>query len=560
MAASGELVERDPCADGEAALARGAWEEAREHFEVAVAAEESARALEGLSWAVWWQGDAERTFANREGAYRAHRRAGDWRGAARMAVWLANDSLDFRGEDAVAAGWLERARRLLEGGPPCAEYGWLLIFDGYREVKGEGDTERAARLGREAAELGSRLGVPDLEAIGLALEGDALVTGGAVEEGMLRLDEAAALAAGEEFELALSPAFAQCILIGACEKVSDFGRVAQWCEAMREVGERLNGRHVIGVCRSSYGNVLTARGEWTAAELELTDALGALEETRPGLAPAGLVRLAALRARQGRREEARELFGRALPYPLAHVGLGFLALEDGDGLAAAESAERSLRRIGAGAPLDRVPALELLVRARARQGELDQARAAFAELDRVIGGLGTPHLAGRGRLVSGELALAAGEAEEARRALEDAVDLFVEAASPYEAALGRLALARALARLGRREAAEAEVAAAGEAFAALGAAADAERAETLLGEIGDGGAARPDGGAPLGELTPREQEVLRLVAQGMSDAEIAERLVVSPHTVHRHVANVRTKLRLPSRAAAVAYAAREGLI
>jgi DNA-binding CsgD family transcriptional regulator len=64
----------------------------------------------------------------------------------------------------------------------------------------------------------------------------------------------------------------------------------------------------------------------------------------------------------------------------------------------------------------------------------------------------------------------------------------------------------------------------------------------------------------LGELTARELEVLRLVAQGMSDAEIAERLVVSQHTVHRHVANVRTKLRLPSRAAAVAYAARAGLI
>ncbi len=54
--------------------------------------------------------------------------------------------------------------------------------------------------------------------------------------------------------------------------------------------------------------------------------------------------------------------------------------------------------------------------------------------------------------------------------------------------------------------------------------------------------------------------MLRLVAQGLSDREIAERLVLSPHTVHRHVANVRTKLRLPSRAAAAAYAARNGLL
>ncbi|MDQ2631992.1 MAG: helix-turn-helix transcriptional regulator, partial [Actinomycetota bacterium] len=111
--------------------------------------------------------------------------------------------------------------------------------------------------------------------------------------------------------------------------------------------------------------------------------------------------------------------------------------------------------------------------------------------------------------------------------------------------------------LGRAEAAEAEALAARDGFAALGATADAERAERMAS---DGGRSSTGAAGPLGELTRREQEVLRLVAQGMSDAEIAERLVVSPHTVHRHVANVRTKLRLPSRAAAVAYAAREGLI
>jgi DNA-binding NarL/FixJ family response regulator len=62
------------------------------------------------------------------------------------------------------------------------------------------------------------------------------------------------------------------------------------------------------------------------------------------------------------------------------------------------------------------------------------------------------------------------------------------------------------------------------------------------------------------DLSARELEVLRLVAEGLSDAEIAERLVLSPHTVHRHVANIRTKLGLASRAAAAAHAARLGLL
>ncbi len=552
-------AEESPGEPGREALARGAWAQAREQFEAALASEETAAALEGLSWSVWWLGEAAATFEARERAFRAYRESGDRCGAARMAVWLANDSLDFRGEDAVAAGWLERARHLLAGAPPCPEQGWLLVFDSYHALKVRGDAGGGIEAARAAAALGSELGVPDLEALGLALEGEGLVMRGELELGMRRLDEAAAQASGERFELALSPAFIQCILISVCEKAGDFARVAQWCEAMRQLGEELNGRHVIGVCRSAYGNVLTARGEWSAAEQELTGALGALEALRPGLAPAGLVRLAELRARQGRVEEARALFERAGPEPHALVGLAALALEHGDALGAAEAAERVLRRLGAEARLDRLPALELLVRARARLGDLEAAAAALAELEAVVGGQRTPYLTGRARLAGGELALAGGDAERARRALEDAVDLFVESSAPYDVALARVRLGAALAELGRGGAAEAEARAAREAFAALGAGADAARAGALL-EESDGGASAAGRERNGAELTPREREILRLIAQGMSDAEIAEQLVVSPHTVHRHVANVRTKLRLPSRAAAVAYATREGLL
>ena len=71
-----------------------------------------------------------------------------------------------------------------------------------------------------------------------------------------------------------------------------------------------------------------------------------------------------------------------------------------------------------------------------------------------------------------------------------------------------------------------------------------------------GAAESPD----TGDLTKRETEILTLVAGGLSDREIADRLVLSPHTVHRHVANVRTKLGLPTRAAAVAAATKRGLL
>jgi ATP/maltotriose-dependent transcriptional regulator MalT len=315
------------------------------------------------------------------------------------------------------------------------------------------------------------------------------------------------------------------------------------------MGERLNGRHLIGVCRSAYGNVLASRGEWPAAETELLAALTDLEAMRPGMAPDGMARLGELRARQGRTDEARALFERARPQRAAFVGLGTLALDAGDARGAADMAERILRRISQTAPIERIPALELLARARAELGEAAAAADAGSELERIAEQLGTPYLRGRARLVAGELANQGGDYEEARRALEDALDLFAESAAPYEAGLARLALSTALVSLGRADAAEAEAQAARDVFAKLGAARDVARTGTR---------GRTEGG--LGELTPREREVLALVAQGLSDAQIAERLVVSPHTVHRHVANVRTKLRLPSRAAAVAYAARAGLL
>src|SRR3954471_9943418 len=104
----------DPLAAGLAALGRAAWAEARVRFEEAVAAHDAPEAWEGLSRAAWWQGDEETTIAARERAYRASRRAGDTCGAARMAMWLASDHRDFRGDGAVASAWLRRGRALVD--------------------------------------------------------------------------------------------------------------------------------------------------------------------------------------------------------------------------------------------------------------------------------------------------------------------------------------------------------------------------------------------------------------------------------------------------------------
>ncbi len=434
------------------------------------------------------------------------------------------------------------------------------------------DLEVVVGLSLEAAKLGREIGVPDLETVGLGQAGVALVAQGKVEEGMRRIDEATSLALAEEFELALSPGWALCSAVSASEGVGDFPRAAQLCGSMRQLADRWGGRHFTGVCRSAYGNVLATGGDWETAEDELVAAAGDLKAARPAMAAGSLARLGALRARQGRTEEARELFREAGANPMGQVGLGELALADGDADAAADIAERALRNVASDALLTRLPAYELLALARNAQGDPAGARDAADELVNGAQEFGTTYLLGRASAVAARLDATVGDPENARRRCEDAIDLFHRASAPYEEAKARLILAEILIGLGREEAARGEVQSARSAFEALGATADAEASAKALepdGDIGGGtraAAARPggaSGGAGAGaasELSPRELEVLRLVAQGLSDADIAEQLVVSPHTVHRHVANIRAKLRLPSRTAAVAYATREGLL
>ncbi len=362
------------------ALARGDWETAREAFEAVLAIDDLPEAWEGLGWAGWWLADEALTLRARESAYRGYREACDPRSAGRVAAFLANDYREMRGEDAVGLGWLRRAHRLLDALPESADHGWLALNEGSFALNVAGDPVEAARLARLAARLGRELGVADLEAVGLAQEGIAEVVCGRVQEGMRHLDEASAVAAGEELQLPLSHGWALCYLISACDGVGDFPRATQWCQAMRGVAEQWNGRTLMGVCRSTYGRVLAKSGDWEQAEGELVAAVADLEATRPAQAAGGLARLGELRTRQGRTDEARDLFERAGSGGV--LGLGELALDDGDFAAAADAAERVLRRLPDAAVLGRFPALEA---ARARAGGARRAGGGGARV-RAAGG------------------------------------------------------------------------------------------------------------------------------------------------------------------------------
>jgi DNA-binding NarL/FixJ family response regulator len=535
-------------------LAQAAWEEARACFEAALEEEETPEALEGLSWSAWWLDDAPAVFDARERAHRLYREREDIVGAARMAIWLAVDHLDFHGALAVASGWLQRAHRLLDPLEPGPEHGWLAFTEGYVALQ-RGDIDKAGELGAYAAQLGRRFEVADAQMLGLALEGTTLVARARMEKGMRCLDEATVLALEGQAKIPISGAWACCFLVTACISARDYERTFEWCDRIAEFAERYGSRYMFGSCRADYGAVHLWRGRWTEAEALLMDSAEDFSRSRPAMVGGPLVGLAELRRRQGRRAEAEELLDQAGPSSKALLCRARIALDEGDALRAVELLERLLRQVPADVLLARVPALELLISARIARGELDEAASTLATLREIGQLVGTPPLRAAADLAEGMLEAARGDHERARVLLEDAVDCFQRSGAPFEASLARIELSISLAALGRTDQAGREATAALECLTELGADAESERARRILGA-----SAHDDLSSLLPEITRREHEVLRLLAEGLTNKQIAERLVVSEHTVHRHVTSILRKLDLPSRTAAAAYAFRHGLL
>ena len=535
---------------GRTALEQARWSAARAIFEETLAEEETPEAFEGLSWAAWWLDDGAAVLAARESAYRLYRKADRPAAAARMATWLAVDELDFHGGWSVASGWLRRAHRLLDPLAPAPDHGWLAFHDGFIAHAG-GDSAQARKLAAVAADLGRRFGVPDLEMLGLALEGAVLVAAAEVEEGMRCLDEATAAALEGEAEIPISSAWTCCFLVSACTAVLDFERASEWCDRIADFAEHYGSRYMLAFCRAEYGAVHLWRGEWSRAEAMLEASLEDYSRSRPAWVGSPLAGLAELRRRQGRPDEASLLLVRAGASSAEQLCRARLALDKGEALRAVELLERLLRRVPPQRRLQRAPALELLVCARIARGDLDEASSALAELREVEALVGSRPLRAFADVAEGMLAAAAGDHERARTLLEDGVDRFERSGAPFEAARARIELATSLVALGRSDDARREASEAVARLRELGAAPEAARAESIL--------ETPGRRASL-EVTPREREVLRLLAEGLTNRQIAERLVVSEHTVHRHVTNILRKLGVTSRTAAAAHAVRSGLL
>jgi DNA-binding CsgD family transcriptional regulator len=530
---------------GREALAAADWERARSCFERACEREETPEVLDGLSAVAHFAGDYERAIELKERAFAAYRRDGKRVQAADLARWLAFLHASFHGNLSAASGWIGRAENLLDEVEECAAHGWLILD---RAPFSRNPSERQ-QCAVSALAIAKRFGDADLEFEALALLGEAYVASGRLREGMKLLDQAMAAVSAGEVSGHGAVGEICCRLLSACEHAGDVRRAEEW---MRQVDRHVVWKHFVRpTCKTHYGGILITLGRWSEAETELLEAIRAFERGYRADRVFPLVRLAELRVRQGRYEEAERLMEGLEWHPTARRAAAAIALARGE-LGLAQELVRLCLEGGDPAEVSCAPLLELLVEIQLAEANLTAARETLERLAVLAGDSYDDRALAFAELASGRICAAEGH-KQARVHLQRAVERFAGLDLPLETARAQLQLADAIAAEAP-EAAAAEARLALAAFERLGAARYADAASGLLRRLGAAGRSFP---RRHGELTKREAEVLSLVAEGLSNAEIAKRLYISRRTAEHHVASILSKLRLRSRAEAVAYAIRE---
>jgi ATP/maltotriose-dependent transcriptional regulator MalT len=496
-----------------------------------------------LATAAYMLGREEGWVAAHERAHHLQLDAGEIELAVRAAFWIGL-SFALREEFGQAEGWFGRAQRLLDGRDvDCVERGFLLIPQGH-VLLSAGDVAGAWTTGDAAAAVAARFGDRDLFVLAVLLQGEAAVFDARVNEGLALLDEAMVAVSTEE----LSPVvagLAYCAVILACQQVFELRRAREWTLAL-DRWRRAQPDMVAftGRCLVHRAEILQLGGSWEDALGEARRAGRRFVETNSPNAGLALYREAELLRLRGDLDGAEEAYRAASragwePQP----GLAQLRLAQGRGDAATAAIRRALAERSD--PLRRAELLPAAVEIMLAAGEPDEARAACDELRTVADRYSSAMLDAIVAYERGAVELAAGEAPRALEHLRRALDAWRALEAPYEVARTRVLIGQACRALDDTDACTLELEAALADFVRLGALPDAARVEALLGSA-----------PPSAEhgLSPRELEVLRLVAGGKSNREIAAALVISEHTAARHVQNIFGKLRVSSRAAATAFA------
>ena len=505
--------------------------------------------LERLAMSAYLIGRDDDYLRALERAHHAHMAADERLRAIRCAFWLGFH-LFLRGEAGRATGWLARARRLIEREErECAERGYLLLPVVEQHLDA-GDYEAAYATAVTAARIGERCRDADLIASTRHQLGRIRIRQGQVEKGLALLDEVmVAVVAGELSSLVTGLMY--CSVIQACREVYALGRacewtaaLARWCEAQPEMVA------FTGVCRVHRAEILLFRGAWQEAIEEAQRARERSREVDQQAESAALYQQAEVHRLRGEFTAAEEAYRSASRLGLdPQPGLALLRLAQGRAQPAAAAIRRTMD-----ATTNRLARTRLLaayIEIMLAVKEVQNARDGCRELEEIAGQFDTGVLGAMAAQARGAVELANGKAQTALGSLHRAFDVWQQIDAPYAAARVRVLMGLACRALGDEDGARLELGAARSTFEKLGAAPDSHQIVSLTR------AALSDQAHPL---SPRELQVLRLVAAGKTNKAIAAQLSLSEKTIDRHLSNIFTKLDVPSRTAATAYAYQHKLL
>jgi ATP/maltotriose-dependent transcriptional regulator MalT len=502
--------------------------------------------LDRLATAAYVTGRTAESAAIRARAHNGFLKKGDPHRAVRSAFWLGV-GLFTHGERARAGAWTERCRQILHDLPECAEHGYLLLPAGYDSFLA-GDLKASQAAFARAAAIGERFRDADLIALARHGLGRVLLRTGEIARGVAMLDEAmVAVETGEVSTLAVGDVY--CSVIEGCLEVFDVRRarewtaaLTQWCESQPDLIP------YSGQCLVRRAEILQLHGVWPEAVDEAQRACDRfLQGPDQPAAGAAFYQRAELHRLRGEFDAAEAAYRQASRYGRnPHPGLALLMFATGQ----VDDARTAIADAAADAKSDarRSKVLPALVEIALGAGDLPAARRAADELAGIAQRLDAPLAHAAAATARGAVLLGAGDAATARRMLRHAWTIWQEQEVPYEAARTRVLIGRACRALQDRSGAEMEIDAARWIFQQLGAAPALAGLEPAAAQAKEGG------------LSPRELQVLRLVAAGKSNREIARGLLISERTVERHVSNIFDKLDVSSRSAATAYAYEHRLI
>jgi|SRR5690554_3342026 len=537
----------EPLNKGRKALASGEWEKARNFLEEAGKSNQSPEVYEELAWANWWLNNIPAVFDYRAKAYNLFLEKNDNLGASRTASWIGLDYLDFKGEFAVATGWFQRAENLLDGTPDSWELGFIKILKAKIAYEVNKNIELAFNLLDETYEMSKSLKKIEGEMLSQAFKGFILVLEGRVSEGMPLLDEATLLAlTSEEADIKITT-ITCCYLIDACERIRDYERAGQWCSTVKDLCKRWSYREMFANCRIKYAGVLIWRGDWNEAEKELSSASSELKEIKPLNVNAALIRLADLKRRQGKWNEAEELFNKVESHPLKYLFQSYFYFDKGEYEEAQNCAEKYLRRFPVSRKSERTAGVELLLRIYLKLRKFPEAEIMLNELREISNAINTLPL--KAALLSGKgiFYFASDKPAEAKENLENALDIYDEIKAPFEAARTRVILAEVLIKLNQLNQVNAELNTALKSFKELGAEKDFEKAKHLLKNLYKDNL--DVAAINKYQFTERELELIKLIAEGRNNEEIAEKLFLSVRTVEKHITNIYGKLGVSGKSA-----------